>query len=250
LCDKPFALAPDEARALEAEALAAGTVALCNFEFRYAPARVRVRELVNDGTLGAIERVQIVHLSSGTRSPMRGHGWLFSAEHGGGWIGAWGSHAIDGLRWMFGTEVLDVSARLRIDVPERPDGAGKMRRCTAEDGFSAILQLSNGVSVVIDSGFAAVANMTPRFTVFGSDAVAEVTGETRMTLRRPDGSRDVIDTDDAAADAHLAPMHRWAEVVRDAVASRAVPSGAPTFADGRACDEVLARLRSCPFVRV
>jgi predicted dehydrogenase len=250
LCDKQFMLTPDEARAVEAEALAADAVALCNFEFRYAPAQIRMRELVHDGTLGTIERVQIVHLSSGTRSPLRAYGWLFSAERGGGWIGAWGSHAIDGLRWMFQTEVLDVFARLRIDVPERPDGAGEMQRCTAEDGFSAVLQLSNGVSVAIDSGFAAVANMTPRFTVFGSEAVAELTGETRITLRRRDGSRDVIDAgDDAAADPHLVPMLRWAEVVRDAVASKAVPPGAPTFADGRACDEVLARLRACPFVR-
>jgi predicted dehydrogenase len=250
LCDKPFTLGPDEARALEAESVAAGAVALCNFEFRYAPARVRMRELVNDGSLGAIERVQIVHLSSGTRAPLRPYGWLFSADHGGGWIGAWGSHAVDGLRWMFGSEVVDVSARLRIDVPDRPDGDGEMRRCTAEDGFSALLQLESGVTVAIDSGFAAVANITPRFTIFGSEAVAELTGETRITLRRSDGSREVIDADDeAATDAHLAPMRRFAEVVHEAVASGTVPAGAPTFADGRASDEVLARLRACPFVR-
>jgi predicted dehydrogenase len=249
LCDKPFMLRPEEARALEQEAFVAGAVALCNFEFRYAPARVRMRELVNDGTLGVIERVQIVHLSSGSRSPLRPYGWLFNRDLGGGWIGAWGSHAIDGLRWMFGAEVVDVTARLRLDVPERPDAAGTMQRCTAEDGLSAVLQLSNDVSVAIDSGFAAAANITPRFTVFGSEAVAELTGETRITLRRPDGTREVIDADDvAAADAHLAPMHRWAEVVRDAVAAGAAPPGAPTFADGRASDEVLARLRACPYV--
>ena len=250
LCDKPFMLGPDEARAIEEEALAADAVALCNFEFRYAPARVRMRELVNDGTLGAIERVQIVHLSSGTRSPLRPYGWLFSADLGGGWIGAWGSHAIDGLRWMFGAEIVDVSARLRVDVPERPDTDGTMQRCTAEDGLSALLQLSNGASVTIDSGFAAAANITPRFTVFGSEAIAELTGETRITLRRSDGTREVIDAGDAATpDAHLVPMRRFAEVARDAVASATVPAGVPTFADGRACDEVLARLRACPFAR-
>jgi predicted dehydrogenase len=246
LCDKPFALGPEEARALEAEALDAGAVALCNFEFRYAPARVRMRELVNEGALGTIERVQIVHLSAGTRLPLRPYGWLFSREHGGGWIGAWGSHAIDGLRWMFGTEVVAVAAVLRIDIPERLDGSGTWQRCTAEDGFGALLTLSGGATVTIDSGFAAAANLTPRFTVFGSEAVAELTGETRITIRRSDGTREVIDADDATGDAHLVPMRRFAEVVRDAVAGTD-PGDAPTFADGRACDEVLARLRACPF---
>jgi predicted dehydrogenase len=150
---------------------------------------------------------------------------------------------------MFGAEVVAVSARLRVDVPERPDREGKMQRCTAEDGFAAMLQLANGAGAVIDSGFAAVANITPRFTVFGSEAVAELAGETRITLRRADGTQEVIDSEDAATpDAHLVPMRRFAEVVHDAVTSKTIPEGAPTFADGRACDEVIERLRACPFV--
>jgi predicted dehydrogenase len=247
LCDKPFTLGPEEARALQDDARDAGVVALCNFEFRYAPARVRMRELVNDGALGTIEHVQIVHLSAGTRSPLRPYGWLFSRELGGGWIGAWGSHAIDGLRWMFGAEVVDVTAFLQIAIPERPDRSGGLTRCTAEDSFTALLSLSCDATVTIDSGFAAAATITPRFTVCGSEAVAELTGETRITIRRSDGTREVIDADDAPGDAHLVPMRRFAEVVRDAVAAGA-PGAAPTFADGRACDEVLARLRAGPFV--
>jgi predicted dehydrogenase len=247
LCDKPFALDAHEAAALDEEACGAGAVALCNFEFRYAPARVRLRELVKEGALGSIEHVQIVHVSAGTRIPLRPYGWLFDRDAGGGWIGAWGSHAIDGLRWMFGAEVVDVGARLRIDVPERPDEKGELRQCTAEDGFSASLVLSNGVTVAIDSGFAAVAGVAPRFTVFGSAAVAELIGDTRLTLRHRDGTKDDITADSGAgADAHQVPMRRFAVVVRDAVTSGDVPGGVPTFADGRACDEVLSRLRSAP----
>ena len=43
-------------------------------------------------------------------------------------------------------------------------------------------------------------------------------------------------------------MRRWAEVVRDTVETGDVPPSAATFADGRACDEVLDRLRAAPFV--
>ena len=249
LCDKPFALDGDEAADLEAEARAAGVVALCNFEFRYAAERALLRQMIGEGALGTIEHVQMTRLSAGTRVPLRPWGWLFDRALGGGWIGAWGSHAVDTLRWMFGAEVTDAQARLRIDVPERPDRDGALHTCTAEDGFSASLVLTNGISVAIDSGFAAAAAVAPRFTVFGSTAVAELVGESRINLRRADGTRETVDLADSdEADGHLAPMRRFAEVVRDAVESGQIPESAPTFADGRACDAVLDQLRAEPFV--
>ena len=248
LCDKPFALDADEAADLETEARAAGVVALCNFEFRYAPARAMLREMVGEGALGRIEHVQMTRLSAGSRVPLRRWGWLFDRELGGGWVGAWGSHAVDTLRSMFGAEVTEVQALLRMDVRERPDDQGDLRACTAEDGFSASLVLSNGATVAIDAGFAAVANVAPRFTVFGSDAIAELVGDTRIVIRRADGSRESIDlAEGEEADGHLVPMRRFAEVVRDAVTSGDVPSHAPTFSDGSACDAVLDQLRAAPF---
>jgi predicted dehydrogenase len=250
LCDKPFALDADEAADLEREAAAAGVVALCNFEFRYAPARGVLRDMIRAGELGRVEHVQMTRLSAGSRVPLRPWGWLFDRALGGGWVGAWGSHAIDSLRWMFDTDVAEVQALLRIDVPERPDGAGELHECTAEDGFSASLVLASGVSVAIDSGFAAAADATPRFTVFGSEGIAELVGEDRISIRRAGGVRETIDLSEqeTGADGHLAPMRRFAEVVRDAVTSREIAPGTPTFADGRACDGVLDRLRAAPFV--
>src|SRR6478672_2925058 len=46
LCDKPFAMNADEARALAEEADAADAIALCNFEFRFHAVRRLVRDLV------------------------------------------------------------------------------------------------------------------------------------------------------------------------------------------------------------
>jgi predicted dehydrogenase len=249
LCDKPFALDADEAAALETEATAAGVVALCNFEFRYDAARALLREMVREGSIGRVEHIQMTRLSAGTRVPLRPWGWLFDRALGGGWVGAWGSHAVDTLRFVGDAEVTDVQARLRIDVAQRPDDAGTMHTCTAEDGFSASLALSNGASVAIDSGFAAVANVVPRFVVFGSLAVVEVVGESRITIRRADGTRESIDLGAGhEADGHLAPMRTFAEVVRDAVHTGDIPASAPTFADGRACDAVLELLRAQPFL--
>jgi predicted dehydrogenase len=247
VCDKPFALDADEAADLEAEARAAGVVALCNFEFRYEEARALVREMVHDGTLGTVQHVQVVHCSAGSRVPLRPWGWLFDRELGGGWIGAWASHAVDSLRYLFGTEVSEVQALLRIEVPERPDAGGAIHECTAEDGFSGSLVLDNGATVAIDSGFGAVANLARRFTVFGTSAVVEIVGDDRITIRRADTEPETIPLDATDEDRHLAPMRRFAEVARDAVESGDVPAHAPTFADGRACDDVLDQLRASPF---
>jgi predicted dehydrogenase len=248
VCDKPFALDASEAAELETEARAAGAVALCNFEFRYAPSRQLLHEMVRDGTVGTVEHVQSLHLSSGSRIPLRPFGWLFDRALGGGWIGAWASHAIDGLRFGLETEVAHVDALLRIDVPERPGADGEMHVCTAEDGLTATLVLATGATVAINSGFAAVANPPPRFSVFGSRAVVEAVSDTHLVVRGADGEVATVDVPgETGGERHLAPMRRFAEVVRDAVTTGEIPPHAPTFADGRACDEVLDQLRAAPF---
>jgi predicted dehydrogenase len=240
LCDKPFAMNAGEAADLEAEAAEAGIIALCNFEFRYAPARERLRALVNDGALGTIEHVQWTHLSSGSRVPLRPWGWLFDRELGGGWIGAWASHAVDTLRFLFG-EVVDVRSRPRTDIGVRPDRDGVMRTCTAEDGLIAWLELEGGVAVAIDSSFAAPVTIAPRLTVVGTEGVAELVGDQRLTLRRTDGTetREEFATE---TDHHATPMARLALAATAAAAARIVGE-LPTFGDGRACDVVLERLR-------
>ncbi len=257
LCDKPFAADAAESAQLLAEATDAGAIALCNFEFRFHPVRRLLRELVRTDALGAIEHVQWTHLSAGSRVPMRNYGWLFDRARGGGWIGAWGSHAVDTIRWCFG-EIEHVEAQARIDVVERLDEHGEPHACTAEDGVSATLTLDNRATVAIDSSFAASAPLPPRIVVVGADALCEIVADERVVLRRPDGTREDLtpatpapsSTARAArrTDRHDDPMRRFAEVVRDAVTSAEVPPGVPTFADGLACDVVLDQLRAAPLV--
>jgi len=244
LCDKPFAMSPAEASELEAEADAAGVVHLVNFEFRYHPARQMLRDLVARGDLGRVEHVSWVHLSAGTRVPMRPFGWLFDRSLGGGWIGAWASHAVDTLRFCFGDVVAAVGFP-RVDIAERPDRDGVMHTCTAEDGLTASLELERGITVAIDSSYAALGDIPPRLVVTGDEGVLELVADERFTVTRGDGTREVSRveaTQGVDADRHHVAMHNWATAVRDAVLGREVPGDVPTFADGRACDAVLARL--------
>jgi predicted dehydrogenase len=243
LCDKPFGRDEADAIAMNDAARDAGVVALLNFEFRHHPGRARLRELVQDGAVGTVEHVQWNAFNAGSRIPLRSYGWLFDASRGGGWIGAWGSHAIDFLRWTFG-ELTDAGARTQVTIAERPDRDGNRFECTAEDAFTAWMRTAGGATVTIDTSFVAPANVPPRITVLGSGGVLESVGDQRITLRTNEGASEVFAFDAPAEDPHLVPMRAWAQVVRDAVRDGKVPDGEPTFTDGVECARVMDRLRA------
>jgi predicted dehydrogenase len=242
LCDKPFGRSAEDAAAMLEQARAAGALHLGNLEFRYQPGRVTLRDLANSGAVGTVEHVEVSQFSAGSRVPLRKYGWLFDAERGGGWLGAWGSHFIDYVRWTFG-EVADCGAVLRTDIAERPDADGVLHACTAEDAFVAWLRTERGVSITIDTTFVAPVNLPSRVTVIGSNGVLELRSDHRIVRTTADGSEEVFHLDVTAADPHLIPMQRWAEVVRDAVRTGTAPPDAATLEDGLACAEVMDRLR-------
>jgi predicted dehydrogenase len=250
LCDKPFTPSAAVSRRLVEDARDAPGVYLLNFEFRFDPLRERTRDLVAAGVLGSIEHVVWTHHSAGTTQPLRPYGWLFDRERGGGWIGAWASHAVDTLRFTFGEIESVVRSMPRLTVTHRPDPDdhdAPWPECTAEDGLSALLMLDGGTTVTIDSSFAASATLPPRITVVGSDATLENVADQRLTVRDASGALDdltiaVVPSDDR----HAGPMSAFAAAVRDAVRTGEVPPGVATFADGLACDEVLDRLRDAP----
>jgi predicted dehydrogenase len=244
LCDKPFALDPAEAEALVADAAAAGVVALCNFEFRYAAARQRLRTLVRDGTVGTVQLVSWVHETTGSTVPLRPYGWLFDRARGGGWIGAWASHAVDTLRFVFDAELDVIASVPTTRVAERPGTDGALHACTAEDSLEAALELSTGGTVTFKSTFAAMESAPPRLAVFGSNATVVIVNDAQLDVQYADGMRESFTVPGTDEDRHAAPMRAWAEVVRDAVHSGVVPGAAPTFADGAACDHILATLRT------
>lgn len=242
LCDKPFGRDAADARAMCDLAKSAGVLNLLNFEFRYDVERERLRELVQAGAVGKPEYFSCTMLTAISRLPLRPYGWLFDRERGGGWIGAFGSHIIDFARWTFG-EIDEVSAALRTAITERPDSDARIHRCTAEDGFTSSLRSATGVSMVIDSTCAAPVNLSPCMLVIGSEGVLEFTGDHRIVVRRPGETHEEHRFETGGGNPMLAAMERFATEIRDCVRGGSVPPGAPTFADGFACAEVMDQMR-------
>jgi predicted dehydrogenase len=240
LCDKPFGRNANDAREMLDVALAAGVVHLVNFEMRYDPLRLRLRELMEAGEIGELEHVHLSTFLSVSRSPLRPFGWASDAELGGGWLGALGSHWIDFIRWSMG-EIVEGSAELRTAVRSRPDADGHPHRCSAEDGFAVVLATETGVTVSLDSTSVSPVTLAPALTLIGARGVLEMLGEQRIVVRKDGEVREDLCLSEGVADLGV-PMRRWAAHVRDSVRCGVPEPGAPTFADGLACREVLDNL--------
>jgi len=236
LCDKPFGRNAAEAAEMRDLAQAAGVLHFLNFENRYDAARVCVRAAVAEGAIGEPEHVAFSMLMAIWRAPLRPYGWLFDAAAGGGWLRSMGSHQLDFARWTFG-EIVEVGGQLRTAVAERPDAAGDLQGCTADDGFALTLRSDRGVSVVMDSSAVAPVNLPLSLRVIGSQGVLEEAAG-RVVLHTPDGDRELLGPT-VGTNPLVAAQQAYAEVVRDAVRSRDVPPDAPTFDDGLACAVVM-----------
>jgi predicted dehydrogenase len=241
LCDKPFGRSAAEAAAMVEAAEAAGVVNLLNFEFRHEPARVRVKQLLDSGRIGTPEHLQWTAITSGSRVPLRRHGWLFERAPGGGWIGAWGSHAIDAVRWLLG-EITAAGAHCQTVITARPDRDGVMQPCDAEDAFTAWMTVEGGATVGIDTSFAAVTTLPTHVVVCGSEGTIDITNDHRIVVRGIDGAKEEIELPARVGDPHAGALGGWAAVVRDAVAEGRQVT--PSFTDGLACARVMDALRS------
>lgn len=243
LCDKPFGRNAAEAQRMVDMARDAGVINLLNFEFRHEPARVQVKQLIDDGTIGALEHVLWTVHHAISRFPLRPYGWLFDRALGGGWVGAWGAHGVDTVRWLLG-DITDVRARCRTIITERPDADGLMRSCDAEDTFTASLQTASGATASIDTTFAAAAAQPTRMTFFGSIGTIEIVSDRIITVRRSDGSKEEIELERRTGDQHAGALGGWLHAAVAAV--RSGEQITPSFADGLACRQVLDAVLASP----
>ncbi len=240
LCDKPFGT---EETDLVSMADHDGYV---NFEFRFHPARIALRDLVRSGRIGSVEHISWIHHTAGSRVPLRPHGWLFETAAGGGWAGAWSSHVLDAVRWVTGAEIDDVAGTRRQAIVDRPSRDGVTRRGDAEDGFTASLTLDSGATVGIDSTFAAPRSLPSRVDVIGSDGLISVVADEQIVVRLVDGTKQELTIPALAGDPHLGPMQVLAAHLVAMVRGGSPHADLATFADGRACRRALDRVLDLP----
>ena len=170
LCEKPTAMDAGEAAAMLDKAEALGRLHMIDHELRFNPNRAKVAEMIANGDLGEIRHVNIANIGSSWANPAaRPKGdWWSLAEHGGGRLGANGSHQVDMLRWWLGP-VKSVMGQALTIIPQRVDKtSGEAWTATADDLSYFTLEMAGGaLAQVFMSGVAAnnIGNLTQ---VFGS----------------------------------------------------------------------------------
>ncbi len=179
LCEKPTAMNAGEARAMLDRAEALGRVHMIDHELRFNPNRMRVAEMIANGDLGEIRHVNIANIGASWADPAsRPKGdWWSLIEHGGGRLGANGSHQVDMVRWWFGP-VHSVVGEAITMIPDRIDkSSGEAWTATADDVAYFTMKMRSEARVQIFMSGVAANNIGNLTQVFGSKGTITLSNE-------------------------------------------------------------------------
>jgi predicted dehydrogenase len=245
LCEKPMARNLAEARDMLRIAERVGTVAMINNQLRFLPARVRIRELIDEGYIGEPHAATVVvHRSSLNDPDDRPWGWLMEQEKAGGMLGATGAHYLDTLRWWFG-EVKAVAGAVSTMVRQRrlPDSSA-MAKVDADDNFAVILRFASGALGTIHVTATAGHEGDEEITLSGSEGTLQIRQGRLWGARRGEFSLSELPVPDRLS-AGLVPgghflvqpttllLRAWASAIRERTPA------SPSFADGVKTQELI-----------
>jgi predicted dehydrogenase len=233
-CEKPFAMNVAEGVEMVQAVERAGLVHAVDHEFRYRPARSRMKELIDAGHLGEPRVIRWGWLLPMLADPnSRAWNWWSERSKGGGIFGALGSHLIDSLLWWFG-DIEEVSAQLNTFVSRRPTADGKgSGDVTADDDVALMLRFASGARCTVDlSGVTRPGRLL--LEAFGSAGALAIEEDERLLTATAKTGWEPADIPDrlvrsVAGDHRLGPFVELA----DRLVTKVRGGEAPDFADFR-----------------
>ena len=237
ICEKPMARDSREAREMLAAAERAGVVHAIDHEFRYTPARSKVKELLEADAIGAMRLALVMEMTGTLVDPARPRQeWWLRRDRAGGLLGAIGSHWIDSLIWWLGA-VDRVSSELAISAQTRPTTDGGSVHVTADDTAQLLLRLSSGAIATLQLS-SAVHHPSRRVILYGGDGTIVLGGDGRVMLARGSGALEEI-LPASAMDGAFPDLARRVREHIEAGPTGKADAPHPTFADGLRVQEVM-----------
>jgi 1,5-anhydro-D-fructose reductase (1,5-anhydro-D-mannitol-forming) len=188
LCEKPLAMTLGEATEMVAAAEAAGLVFATNHHLRNAGSHLKIRELVDGGSVGDVQAVRVAHA---VYLPPHLQGWrIDNPAAGGGVIPDIVVHDADTVRFHLQEDPAEVVAIARSE------SLGK----GVEDSVMSVWEMPSGVLVETHEGFT-VRHAGTAFEVHGTKGSIFARGVMtqrpvgEIVLRTEDGER-VVGFDD------------------------------------------------------
>jgi predicted dehydrogenase len=239
LCEKPFGMNVAEAEQMVAAAERAGTATAMSFEFRYVPAIIALRELLENGHIGALREIDVSRMGRDLleRQTNRSQSWWFSREKGGGIANAFMPHFFDLANQLAGRPPIATHGFLRTANPRRMGPDGPFESTVADGAFAWVDygdgiagRVSNDSTTVIESlaigVHGEVRSAVANGSTFANFSVYAITEDEEDELEIVKSEYDKY--------AVIAPNLPWFLPLLDAFARRIDlgTSDAPTFADG------------------
>jgi predicted dehydrogenase len=151
-------------------------------QYRFFPATIRARQLIEDGFLGAVTHFRAAYLHSGSVDPGKAVNWKSTAAAGGGVIRDLGAHVLDLIWWLIGP-FDSVNCVSRVWSPRRPslERPGETVDVDVEEAAAMMLRREDGAFGTVEvSKIATGAEDELRFEIHGRD------GAVRFSLVEPD----------------------------------------------------------------
>ena len=198
LCEKPMAMNSVETEAMLKRATDTGRLALVDHELRFLPGRQRMRELLTTGEIGHVYHAKLLFRADSRADVTRSWNWWSDKEAGGGALGAIGSHAVDAFRWLLGTEVSGVFAKLATHVTQRSiRQTSEVRPVTTDDEANLTLlfadsELTNGTTGTISLSVVESGRPEHRLEIFGSKGVLMLQADKLWRARTGEGEWQAV----------------------------------------------------------
>jgi len=145
-CEKPLAVNAEQARQIAAAARKQGLYVGMTFNYRFIPALMRAKEMIDQGALGDVYSFRAEYFHTGYQDPERPMSWRMRRElSGGGALVDLGSHVIDLVRHLLG-EFVSVRGLTHTYIDERPTSRGsrEKQRVTVDDAAWLEVRLQGG----------------------------------------------------------------------------------------------------------
>jgi predicted dehydrogenase len=172
-CEKPMAVDAAEARQIAAAAKEHGVQVGVTFNFRFVPALMRAKQLIDEGMLGKVYSFRAEYFHTGYQNPDRPMSWRMRKElSGGGALVDLGSHVIDLVRHLLG-EFVSIRAMTRTFIEKRPAARGSRTKepVTVDDAaWLEVCLQSGGIGTIEVSRFATGALDDLNVEIYGEKA--------------------------------------------------------------------------------
>jgi predicted dehydrogenase len=167
-CDKPLATSYEETKEITSVLSKYNAVSQMALQYRFFPATMRAKELIEEGRIGRVLSFRACYLHSGSVDAKKAIGSKQDKKFGGGGVlFDLGSHVIDVMYFLLG-KYDSVFTTTDIIYKQRPDKSGSMIDITADDAAYMLVKMKNGCTGTIEaSKIATGTNDELRFEIHG-----------------------------------------------------------------------------------